>query len=397
MSPTYAVFRADSRRRWGARLLLGALRRGRCSTRSGLRGRNSSMNPRACRCGRTESMAWPNNSAATKPPANSGTTGHEWDGIEELNTPLPRWWLWLFYATIIWSVGYWVVYPAWPLVSSYTQRRVQLAHRAARSRPTRRASTAARPDDGTACFGFARSEIEFDPGAARFRPRAGQARFRRQLRTLPRRRRRRAPEAIRTSMTTIGFGAARSPTSSRRSRTACAPATPRAIRARCRLLAATACSSRRRYRHCRRLCALTVRLVDRRPASISRAAQKIFADNCAVCHGPQGKGNRELGAPNLTDKSGSTRRTSRRSSRALSTGTAASCRPGAASSTMSPSRRSPSTFTPSAAGSSNGCAPAVTSRWRCWQAAAATTGGGIRLLHWSTTQRGRRSAKRRAC
>jgi cytochrome c oxidase cbb3-type subunit 3 len=49
-----------------------------------------------------------------------GTTGHEWDGIHELNTPLPRWWLWLFYATIIWAVGYWIVYPAWPLVSSYT-------------------------------------------------------------------------------------------------------------------------------------------------------------------------------------------------------------------------------------------------------------------------------------
>ena len=48
------------------------------------------------------------------------TTGHEWDDIRELNTPLPRWWLWIFYATIIWSVGYWFVYPSWPLVSSYT-------------------------------------------------------------------------------------------------------------------------------------------------------------------------------------------------------------------------------------------------------------------------------------
>jgi cytochrome c oxidase cbb3-type subunit 3 len=48
------------------------------------------------------------------------TTGHEWDGLRELNTPLPRWWLWLFYATIIWAIGYWIVYPSWPLVSSYT-------------------------------------------------------------------------------------------------------------------------------------------------------------------------------------------------------------------------------------------------------------------------------------
>lgn len=49
------------------------------------------------------------------------TTGHEWDGIKELNTPLPRWWLWLFYITIIWSIGYWIVYPSWPLLTSYTQ------------------------------------------------------------------------------------------------------------------------------------------------------------------------------------------------------------------------------------------------------------------------------------
>jgi cytochrome c oxidase cbb3-type subunit 3 len=49
------------------------------------------------------------------------TTGHEWDGVRELNNPLPRWWLWLFYITIIWSVGYWIVYPSWPLASSATQ------------------------------------------------------------------------------------------------------------------------------------------------------------------------------------------------------------------------------------------------------------------------------------
>src|SRR5271154_6005201 len=55
-----------------------------------------------------------------KPPAKIGTTGHEWDGIQELNTPLPRLWLLLFYATIVWAIGYWIVYPAWPLVSSYS-------------------------------------------------------------------------------------------------------------------------------------------------------------------------------------------------------------------------------------------------------------------------------------
>src|SRR4051812_35462929 len=50
----------------------------------------------------------------------TATTGHEWDGIKELNTPLPRWWVIIFYATIIWAVGYWIVYPAWPLLRSNT-------------------------------------------------------------------------------------------------------------------------------------------------------------------------------------------------------------------------------------------------------------------------------------
>lgn len=49
------------------------------------------------------------------------TTGHEWDGIRELNNPLPRWWLWTFYVTIVWAIGYWIAMPAWPLVSDYTR------------------------------------------------------------------------------------------------------------------------------------------------------------------------------------------------------------------------------------------------------------------------------------
>lgn len=48
------------------------------------------------------------------------TTGHSWDGIEELNTPLPRWWLWTLYLTIIWGIGYTIAYPAWPMISGAT-------------------------------------------------------------------------------------------------------------------------------------------------------------------------------------------------------------------------------------------------------------------------------------
>ncbi|MEP1611767.1 MAG: cytochrome-c oxidase, cbb3-type subunit III [Roseobacter sp.] len=57
------------------------------------------------------------------PPKQEGdpkTTGHSWDGIEEFDNPMPSWWLWTFYVTIIWGVGYTLAYPAWPLVSSAT-------------------------------------------------------------------------------------------------------------------------------------------------------------------------------------------------------------------------------------------------------------------------------------
>lgn len=49
------------------------------------------------------------------------TTGHEWDGIRELDNPMPRWWVWTFYATIVWALGYVIAYPAWPLMTSATQ------------------------------------------------------------------------------------------------------------------------------------------------------------------------------------------------------------------------------------------------------------------------------------
>lgn len=48
------------------------------------------------------------------------TTGHEWDGIKELNTPLPKWWLYTFYACIVWALGYYVLYPSWPSLSGFT-------------------------------------------------------------------------------------------------------------------------------------------------------------------------------------------------------------------------------------------------------------------------------------
>ncbi|GMQ88857.1 MAG: cytochrome-c oxidase, cbb3-type subunit III [Gammaproteobacteria bacterium] len=50
------------------------------------------------------------------------TTGHAWDGdIQEFNNPLPSWWLWSFYATVVFAVVYWIFFPAWPVANSYTK------------------------------------------------------------------------------------------------------------------------------------------------------------------------------------------------------------------------------------------------------------------------------------
>ncbi|HEY9038239.1 MAG TPA: cytochrome-c oxidase, cbb3-type subunit III [Roseovarius sp.] len=59
-----------------------------------------------------------------KPPKKTkedpDTTGHQWDGIQEFDNPMPRWWLWTFYVTIVWAIGYSIAYPAWPGIKSAT-------------------------------------------------------------------------------------------------------------------------------------------------------------------------------------------------------------------------------------------------------------------------------------
>ncbi|MEV8466204.1 cytochrome-c oxidase, cbb3-type subunit III [Fluviibacterium sp. DFM31] len=59
---------------------------------------------------------------SNKPDEQDGvpTTGHSWDGIEEFDNPMPRWWLWCFYATIVWGIGYSIAYPAWPMINKAT-------------------------------------------------------------------------------------------------------------------------------------------------------------------------------------------------------------------------------------------------------------------------------------
>ena len=57
-----------------------------------------------------------------KSPGAVQTTGHSWDGdIQEFNNPLPNWWLWAFYGTVVFALIYWVFYPAWPVGHTFTK------------------------------------------------------------------------------------------------------------------------------------------------------------------------------------------------------------------------------------------------------------------------------------
>lgn len=61
-------------------------------------------------------------SEANKQQGAVQTTGHSWDGdLQEFNNPLPTWWLWGFYLTVVFAVIYWVIYPAWPVGETYTR------------------------------------------------------------------------------------------------------------------------------------------------------------------------------------------------------------------------------------------------------------------------------------
>jgi cytochrome c oxidase cbb3-type subunit III len=234
----------------------------------------------------------------SKPPPKIVTTGHEWDGIHELNTPLPRWWLWLFYATIIWSIGYWIVYPAWPLVSSYSEGLLNWNTRSAVA--TQLAALQQQRGPMMARLASASlQEIEATPELLDFARALGRHAFADNC----------APchgaggggakgypnlddnkwlwgGHLDEIALTIRHGARAGDDEGHQG---AMPAFGRDG-----LLKSADISTVADY--VRSLSGLPTT-----PGADLTAGAKIFADNCAVCHGPQGKGNRELGAPDLTD------------------------------------------------------------------------------------------------
>ena len=229
----------------------------------------------------------------------TATTGHEWDGIHELNTPLPRWWLWTFYACIVWAIGYWVVYPAWPLLTNSTQGVLGWHTRSA---------VVADLDELTALRGpmmvkltsASVGDIVKDPQLMDFARAVGRSAFADNC----------APchgagggggkgypnlndddwlwgGKITEIEQTIRHGAR---TGDPKDHEGNMPAFGREGMLKAEQISAVA-------DFVRSLSGLPTE----KGADLA-LGKKVFADNCTPCHGPDGKGNRELGAPNLTDQ-----------------------------------------------------------------------------------------------
>ena len=215
-----------------------------------------------------------------------GTTGHVWDGIEELNNPLPRWWVWVFYATIVWAVVYTVALPG--LADAHGRRpRGSSAGPAAADVAAEIAAVdaGAAPTSWPASPRPTSAEHRAGPRAAGLRPAGGRGGVPRQLRALPRRRARRACRrgASPTSSTTTGSGAAPSTTSCRTvSHGIRNDARPTPAGARCR-------PSARSWRPAEIDAGGRARPAPSRARSTTppwrRAGAQVFADNCAACHG----------------------------------------------------------------------------------------------------------------
>lgn len=226
------------------------------------------------------------------------TTGHEWDGIAELDRPLPRWWLWTWYATILYSIVYWVLMPSWPGVTGYFGGLIGNSERANVVRDL--AELDARRSQFIARLGAAQSlqEIEADPDLLQFAIAAGESAFGDNCATCHGSGAQGAigyPNlnddawiwggSLDDIKTTLQYGIR---SGHPRARNNIMPAYGRDG-----LLQPEQIDDLTQY-----VLHLSGREAD---AEAVRRAEPIFAQQCAACHGPDGSGIRELGGPDLTD------------------------------------------------------------------------------------------------
>lgn len=227
------------------------------------------------------------------------TTGHVWDGVTELNNPMPRWWVTLFYATIVFGIGYTIFYPAWPMLTTATQGVLGYSTRAEVARDiAAHAGMQSAWRDRIAAASV--EEIRADPELFQFAMAAGAANF-----------------AVNCSQC-HGAGAAGNPGGYPNlnddawlwggSLEAIYATVTHGVRnetdpdARFSMMTAFGADGLLDKAQigdvAQHVLSLSGRASD--PASAERGAA-VFAENCAACHGENGAGNPDLGAPNLSD------------------------------------------------------------------------------------------------
>jgi cytochrome c oxidase cbb3-type subunit 3 len=232
------------------------------------------------------------------PLTGTETTGHEWDGIRELNNPLPRWWLWVFYATVVWAVGYWVLYPSWPTLTGYLPGVLAYSQRADVDQAVRDMKLQ-RSEQGKQLAGSSLKQIESDPDLFQFAVQAGKSAF---------------GDNCATCHGSGGQGAKGYPnlnddvwlwggTLEDIKQTLMVgirsthPDTRQSIMpsfGKDGILKPGEINDLTEY-------VLHISGQEANEAAVERA-KPLWTDNCAACHGADGKGLREFGAPNLTDR-----------------------------------------------------------------------------------------------
>lgn len=224
------------------------------------------------------------------------TTGHEWDGIRELNNPLPRWWVVTFYVTIVWAIGYTIAYPAWPLLHSATKGVLGYSSR----NEVKNELTAAEAAKGkyvAAVESKSVSEIAADDTLREFAVAAGGAAFKVncvQCHGSGAQGSKGFPNLNDDDWLWGGKAEQIQQTITHGIRFASDPDTRLSeMPAFGDIITADQIAQVSAY-----VASLSGKVQD---ASLIAPGAKVFAENCVSCHGDNAKGNKELGAPDLTD------------------------------------------------------------------------------------------------
>ncbi len=231
------------------------------------------------------------------PETGIDTTGHSWDGIRELNNPLPRWWLWTLYLCIIWGVGYTIAYPAWPMISGATTGLLGYSTRAEVERDIAQVD-ATNADISGRLAALDLATLSQHPDLQQYANSAGAAVFRTncaQCHGSGAAGAKGYPNLLDDDWLWGGDFTSISTTIRHGIRNEVDPdARYSQMPAFGEILSKDEIAAVVQH-------VLAISGQDH-DAALAETGATVFAENCVACHGEQGKGNREFGAPNLTDK-----------------------------------------------------------------------------------------------